>query len=163
MKRGYTIICMLIAMVAAGIQACQNEVSYKVVREEVIKAHDGLMADEDKVMNIKMTLDTLALEGLTKIKAERPNIDTAKINQDIKVLSNKLTDASAQMSAWMEYFKPDMEGKSNAEAVAYFEQEKIKVRKLDSLYKAVLQESGAYLKKFDIHPNTAKHEHSMHM
>ncbi len=159
MKKIIYALCFAIA-----IQGCQPEVNYKTVRQEVIVLHDDLMANEDKLMNVKMSLDTLALTGLAKIKAQHAGYDTAAVHAQITILTTKLDSLSNQMSKWMEHFRSDVEGKSNAEAVAYFEQEKVKVKKLDSLYKVTLSESETYLKKFDIRPDTAKHhEHSMHM
>jgi hypothetical protein len=135
------------------MMGCKPEVNYKTVRQEVIVLHDELMADEDRAMNSKMMLDTLALKETN-----------AKARDSIAVLSNKLALASDEMSNWMEHFRSDVTGKSNAQAVAYFEQEKVKVKKLDSVYKAALTQSEVYLKKFYLKPGTAKHhEHNMHM
>ena len=135
MKRIFNLICATILTVG-----CQNQVSYKDVREDVIVAHDKLMADEDKTMNAKMALDTLASTGLEILKAQQADRDTAKMRSEIKILTRKLNDASDQMSKWMENFKSDVTGKSNAEAVAYFKEEKLKVKRLDSLYQVALKE-----------------------
>lgn len=147
MKRIFYLCCFAIAM-----QGCKPEVNYKAVRQEVITLHDDLMADEDRAMSAKMTLDTLALK-------ER-NINT---RDSIAALSSKLTFASDEMSKWMENFTSDVTGKSNADAVAYFELEKLKVKKLDSLYKAALSQADIYLKKFNVKTDTMKHTHAMHM
>jgi hypothetical protein len=148
MKKIFYALCFAIAM-----QGCKPEVNYKAVRQEVITLHDQLMADEGRAMNAKMTLDTLALKP-----------GAANMRNDIAALGSKLTFASDEMSKWMENFTSDVTGKSNAEAVAYFEQEKVKVKKLDSLYKTALSQAAIYLKKFNVKPDTVKHhEHSMHM
>jgi GTPase involved in cell partitioning and DNA repair len=132
-----------------GVQACNPGPDYKEVRKEVIDQHDQLMMDDERVMHNKMKLDTLAL-NLKMLKQQQPALDTAQTRVDISELSKRLAAADDQMSEWMHHFKVDMEGKSNAEAVAYFKAEKVKVQKLDSLYKQVLNESDAYLEKFNI-------------
>jgi hypothetical protein len=154
--------CLTAGIALLIIQACNQEPDYKEVRKEVIEQHDKLMMDDERVMHNKMKLDTLALT-LYIIKQQQPVLDTAQTLNEIKQLSNRLTAADEQMSEWMHHFNVDMEGKSNADAVAYFKAEKVKVQKLDSLYEQVLNESDAYLKRFNIKlDNASGDKHHMH-
>ncbi|MBE9586863.1 hypothetical protein IM792_20610 [Mucilaginibacter sp. JRF] len=141
-------------------QACKQEVSYKQVREEVITLHDKLMADDEKIMDHRLKLDTLISPAiLTKIKTDKPETDTAKLHADVNNLRVEMYMAGNNMSEWMQKFQPEQDGKSNAEAVAYFEGEKQKVKSLDSLYTSLLEQSNGYLKKYNIKVDTALGEH----
>ncbi|MFD2148260.1 hypothetical protein [Mucilaginibacter antarcticus] len=161
MKKIHYLIC--VSAIALTTQSCQNEANYKDVRKEVITLHDGLMASDERLMSTKMALDSLCLTGMPGVKAHYLEVDTGELRTEVKLLTERLNNLSDQMSNWMENFKTDMDGKSNAEAVAYFEAEKVKVKRLDSLYNAAITESENYLKRFDIkRDTTAKHEHSMH-
>jgi len=148
MKKVINIAYILVATVA--LYSCTQDVDYKAVREEVIFEHDKLMEDESRMMNVKMKLDTLAATGIAKLNVEQPALDTTKTRADVAQLTAKLNAATDQMSKWMESFQTDVQGKSNLEAVAYFENEKIKVHKLDSVYRSALDEAEAYLNKFGI-------------
>ncbi|MCD8741043.1 hypothetical protein LT679_10555 [Mucilaginibacter roseus] len=156
----YTIIVFATGLTL--FQSCQQETSYKQVRDEVITAHDKLMADDEKVMNNKMKLDTLASPAyLLKVKTEKPETDTALLRREADSLRLELDSAGTRMSEWMQKFEPEQSGKSNAEAVAYFEGEKKKVIMLDSLYQALLKQSGAYLKQYNFKTDehTGEHHH----
>lgn len=127
--------------------ACTPKSDYKVVRDEVMKLHDVVMADHDKIISNQMRLDTL-LKDMKNLKMKYPETDTAKEKVEISALVTKLTHAEDSMNDWMHRFEPDVTGKSNDEAVAYFKAEKAKIAKIDSLYKVELQVSGGYLNKF---------------
>ncbi len=136
------------------LSACQSEPDYKAIRQQVLDQHDQVMIDGERAMSNKMKLDTLGTSGLAVLKKQQPDLDTAAERTQINALSRKLTDADDQMNDWMHNFKTDMDGKSNEESVKYFKGEKVKIQKLDSTYNAVLKESGAYLQKFNIRPDT---------
>ncbi|RYY36396.1 MAG: hypothetical protein EOP46_06625 [Sphingobacteriaceae bacterium] len=148
----------IVSIITIILPSCRHEVDYKIVREDVIMQHDKLMADDEKLMHHKMQLDTLAL-SLGKLKVQQPALDTAKVHQEITAINNKLNAASDKMSNWMQQFKTDADGKSNAQAVAYFGAEKVKVTRLDSIYRNLLKESSAYLEKFNVKDDTATHKH----
>ncbi|MNY82604.1 hypothetical protein D3C86_2248100 [compost metagenome] len=59
-----------------------------------------------------------------------------------------MTIAEDSMNDWMHKFEPDVTGKSNDEAIQYFEAEKAKIATIDSLYKVEIKVSGEYLSKF---------------
>lgn len=135
--------------------ACQSEPDYKTVRQQVLDQHDQIMMDGEKAMSYKMKLDTLAMAGLAKLKQQQSSLDTAAEHQQIKALTKKLADADEHMNDWMHNFKTDIDGKSNAEAVKYFNKEKIKIKELDSICKVVIKQSNDYLKKFNVKTDTS--------
>jgi hypothetical protein len=158
MKNTLNYMLMMILLPACVLLSCNQEADYKTVREEVVKQHDKLMADDETLMQHKMQLDTL-VQSLAEIKAQQPDLDTAKVRNEIAAINTKFTAAEDAMSNWMQQFKTDVDGKSNAEAVAYFEAEKKKVTALDSVYRDLLKQSGAYLERFNIKHDTAGHSH----
>jgi hypothetical protein len=129
------------------IAACQPAVDYKTVRKEVMNVHDKVMVYTEQGMTRKMKLDTLItkLDSLYKLKLLT---DTLAEKQAMDDLRKKLSHADEEMDAWMHGFQPEIDGKSNEEAISYFKSEKLKIEKLDSLYQKVLTESDTYLDKF---------------
>lgn len=136
-----------ILLVTIAVSACKQSVDYKTVREEVMKFHDVVMADQSVVVNNQMRLDTL-LKDLKGLKARFPDVDTLKEKENLKALIADLTKAEDSMNDWMHKFEPDVSGKSNAEAVQYFKDEMVKIKAVDSLYKKEIKSSAAYLNKF---------------
>jgi hypothetical protein len=132
---------LLIAIVAVS---CTPSVDYKVVRDDVMKFHDVVMADHGKVVNNQMVLDTL-LKNMKDLKAKSPALDTIKEKEVIKAMITRLTHAEDGMNDWMHKFEPDVTGKSNEQAVSYFKAEKIKIAVIDSLYKVEIKASDEYL------------------
>jgi hypothetical protein len=153
-----------VALCAAMITGCKSEPDYKAVRQEVMDLHDKVMGDGEKAVKNKMVLDTLARVKLKELKMGKPDLDTTEEKRNISLLITKLTKADDNMMDWMHNFQPDIEGKSNAEAVKYFQVEMGKIKKLDGEYKQALDESDAYLKKFNLKPASeeAEHDHSKH-
>ncbi|TFF39726.1 hypothetical protein [Mucilaginibacter psychrotolerans] len=145
----------LLIVTTLAFSACKNEPDYKIVRQQVLDHHDQIMIGSEKAMNNKMQLDTLAKYGLAKFKQQQPALDTTAELQQIHLLIKKLNKADDRMSEWMQNFKTDVDGKTNAEAVKYFNSENRKIRELDSIYTAVLNESDGYLQKFNIKPVTS--------
>ncbi|MDN5288525.1 MAG: hypothetical protein JWR38_4799 [Mucilaginibacter sp.] len=138
----YLYITFFILLGALLLQACNSGPDYKVIRQQVIDVHDKIMGDGEKAMNNKTQLDTLNL------KKTDQTTDTLIERQQIRLLSKNLATADDQMSDWMHAFKMDFKGKTDAETVSYFNAEKLKVERLDSLYKSAISESDAYLKRF---------------
>jgi hypothetical protein len=127
--------------------ACKPEVDYKQKREEVIKYHDVVMADAGHVVDKQMRL-TGMLKDLAALKAKNPGIDTLVEKDSILAVQAKLNQADEAMNDWMHRFEPDVTGKSNAEAIAYFEAEKVKIQRVDSLFKQEIKFADRYLSKF---------------
>ena len=136
-----------ILFIAIAAIACTQKGDYKVVRDEVMKFHDVVMADHNKIVNNQMLLDTL-IKDMKGLKAKFPGLDTLKEKAAMTALSNKLSKAEDSMNNWMHQFEPDVTGKSNEAAIQYFETEKSKIAGIDSLYKIEIRLSGDYLSKF---------------
>jgi hypothetical protein len=154
----------VLTLCAALITGCKSEPDYKAVRQQVMDLHDKVMGDGEKAVKNRMVLDTLSRVKLKELKQGKPDLDTAEEKSKIILLINKLTKADDNMMEWMHAFQPDIEGKSNGEAVKYFQNEMTKIKKLDGEYKQALDESDAYLKKFNLKPasSEAEHDHSKH-
>lgn len=142
MYKSFSLILLAFAFVS-----CNQEPDYKATRDEVIKVHDVVMADQGKVVDQQMRLSDM-LKNLSALKAENPQLDTIKEKDSLVLVRDRLNRAEESMNTWMHEFEPDVTGKSSAEAVAYFEAEKLKIQKVDSLFKAELKRAAAYLSKF---------------
>jgi GTPase involved in cell partitioning and DNA repair len=146
MKKITVILFMAIVAVACNQQQKQ-ETDYKVVRDEVMKFHDVVMADHGVIVSNQMKLDTL-VKDLKGLKLKFSEVDTVKEKETINALIKDLTIAEDSMNDWMHKFEPDVTGKSNEVAVQYFKDEKAKIAAVDSLYKKEIGLSNAYLEKF---------------
>ncbi|MEJ2882386.1 hypothetical protein [Pedobacter sp. GR22-6] len=134
-------------LVAIVLVACQASVDYKKVRDEVMSFHDEVMGDHGIIVNNQMKLDTL-MNGLGELKTRFPELDTIKERKQMVMLKENLNRAEEDMNDWMHQFEPDVSGKSNEEAVAYFKKEKLRIAAIDSTYKAEIKRSSAYLNQF---------------
>ncbi|RZK81366.1 MAG: hypothetical protein EOO92_04780 [Pedobacter sp.] len=127
-------------------QAKKETADYKAVRDEVMQFHDVVMGDHGVIVQNEMKLDTL-LKTLKLRKQKSPELDTVKERRDIEAMIASLVKADEAMNDWMHKFEPDVEGKSNEEAVRYFKSEKTKIAAIDSIYKQEIKQSNGYLKK----------------
>lgn len=139
----------MIAVLALATIAmsCTQTGDYKAKRDEVMKFHDVVMEDHGKLVDNMMKLDTM-IKTLPALKEKFPAIDTVKEKAAMKETQARLNKAEDLMNDWMHKFEPDITGKSNEEAVQYFKAERLKIGKIDSLYKAEIKSSGAYLSQF---------------
>jgi len=129
---------------AGCIASCQQTADYKLIRDEVVKIHDSVMVNTENAYLNKRALDTLATR-LDSLKKAKPALDTAKEKVVINNLRHQLEEADTRMSDWMHQFEADKGSKSDAEAVAYFNNEKSKISSIDSLYVSLLKTSNEYL------------------
>ncbi|MCX2429972.1 hypothetical protein [Pedobacter sp. GR22-10] len=164
MKRFFKIdnaVRVLFILCISMFLGCTNEPDYKVIRQEVVDLHNKVMEDGEMASKYRLMLDTLSRTGLKGIRITQPGIDTTAEQKNIAILNTKLNQVDQDMMKWMQDFVPDIEGKRNAEAVKYFEGERIKIKKLDSQYNQILNESHAYLKKFNLitPSNQTDHHH----
>jgi hypothetical protein len=137
---------LLIALTSVG---CNQQVNYKIERDKVIQLHDQVMSDQDRITGNHKKLESL-LESLSEIQIDHPELDTLQERDSIKLFISRLTKSEQRMTLWMDEFEPDMTGKSNEDAVAYFLQEQLKIKAVDLSYKKELQATDAYLKKFKL-------------
>lgn len=159
-----TYLLLVLIMAASLIYGCKTEPDYKIVRQQVMDLHDKVMGDAEQAVNNKMLLDSLSKFKLKEIKAMQPDLDTASAQKQISSLIGKLVQADEGMMDWMHNFQPDIEGKSNKEAIKYFKSEMVKIENLDKIYKKTLIESDDYLKNFNLksHAEGVFHDHSKH-
>jgi hypothetical protein len=134
-------------LLASAFVSCKSQTDYKEKRQEVIKVHDVVMADQGKVVDKQMQLQNM-LKDLPGLVTKNPGIDTIKEKDSIVITRDRLNNAEEAMNTWMHEFEADVTGKSNEEAVAYFEAEKLKIEKVDTLFKKELKNADAYLSKF---------------
>jgi len=140
-------LLLAVIALAIGAGACTPSANYKTERDEVMKFHDVVMEDHGKLIDNQMKLDTL-LKSLPELKKKYPALDTLKEKEAIKAMQGRLNTAEDLMNDWMHKFEPDVTGKSDADAVAYFKAERIKIGRVDSIYKSEIQHSDEYLSKF---------------
>ncbi|WP_256006112.1 hypothetical protein [Pedobacter deserti] len=144
----YFIKIMTAIVLVAAISACgSQEGDYKAERQKVIEYHDIVMADHGKVVGNQRKIQAL-LNDLKSLKASHPMLDTIKEKDSMDLILQHLLDAEESMNDWMHEFQADITGKSNAEAIRYFQAEQRKVAKIDSLFKMHLKNSDAYLSRF---------------
>jgi hypothetical protein len=141
----YKTIGILIIIVA--VSACKPQTDYKEARDEVIKLHDVVMADQGKVVSREIQISGM-LKDLKEIKVRNPRIDTLAEKDSLLAIHSRLTKADEAMNDWMHKFEPDVTGKSNEEAVEYFQAEKLKIQRVDTMFKQEIQSADAYLSKF---------------
>lgn len=134
-------------MFFTAFMACKPAVDYKQKREEVIKYHDVVMADAGQVVDKQMRL-TAMLKDLAALKTKNPGLDTLVERDSILAVQARLNHADEAMNDWMHHFEPDVTGKSDAEAITYFEGEKVKIQRVDSLFKQEIKFADCYLSKF---------------
>ncbi len=146
-KMNYNKLLLLLAVI--GFTACHSE-DYREIRKEVLSVHDSVMSDAETAVHQEMRFDTL-LQRLDSLKRTGLVADTAAEKTEMEGLRQQLRLADHEMGEWMQAFQAEIGKKSNKEAADYFRAEKIKVQRMDSLYKKAISGSAAYLRKFD-HP-----------
>ena len=151
-KKGF-----LFALTAVfGLQlliSCKQKTDYTQIRKQVLDLHDKVMADGGKAEGDEMQFSTLQKSGLKQLKISQPGLDTAAVGEQILLLNKKLANADDQMENWMHAYNDDFKGKTDQETFDYFSAEKLKVEKLDSIYKDALKPADDYLKKLNIAPD----------
>lgn len=136
-----------ILIIIIAFAACKPQADYKTKRDEVIKLHDVVMADQGKVVSREIQITDI-LKDLRALKSKNPDIDTLVEKDSLHIIHGRLSKADEAMNDWMHQFEPDVTGKSNEEAVQYFEAEKLKIQKVDTLFKQEIKAADAYLSKF---------------
>ena len=137
------------------ISACKNKADYTDTQKQVLAIHDKVMTDGGKAEGNEMQFSGMLKSGLKKIKLSQPALDTAAARVQIVSLNKKLSDADDQMESWMHAYNNDFKGKTDQATLDYFNDQKTKVAKLDSLYQSALKLSDDYLKQLNIKPAAA--------
>ncbi|MES3018721.1 MAG: hypothetical protein V4721_13120 [Bacteroidota bacterium] len=137
---------LLAGFLAVCFSACEPAADYKTVRKEVVDEHDKVMLDSERALENRDRLERFLLK-LDSVKQVKPALDTMKVRKELQTLNKKLNSADLEMETWMKEFDAELGDKSNSEAVAYFNGEKEKLRKMDTLFQKLLTESGEYLRR----------------
>lgn len=127
--------------------SCKPTSDYKTERDEVMKIHDVVMADNGVLVANEMKADSL-LRDLPGLKKKYPDLDIEAEKAALNATLQRLKNAEDRMNDWMHNFEPDVTGKSDEDAVQYFRNEKVNIQKLDSMYKMEIKSSNATLSKF---------------
>jgi hypothetical protein len=130
------------------LYSCGQKGDYKAERDNVMKFHDVVMEDHAVLIANQMKLDSL-LKNLPAVHKKYPALDTSKEKVVITIALESLKNAERQMNNWMQQFEPDVTGKSEEDAVAYFKAERRKIEIIDSLYKGQIKASNLYLAQFN--------------
>jgi len=127
-----------VILISLVLSACNDgKKEEKALQQEVLNIHEKVMADDEKAMVNKMKLDTMLQQAKT-LKTD----STA-----IKSIRTKLMFADDAMSFWMSKFNPDYSGKSHDEIMKYLTDQRLKVKRIDSLLVSANGETTDYLQK----------------
>jgi hypothetical protein len=105
------------------------------LRDNILKVHDKVMANDDILMKNKMQIDSLL---------KLPQKDTAE-KTNMKAMDLKLAAAEQAMENWMHNFEPDVTNKSHDEVLKYFNAQKKGIMSVDSQMNVAITESNKYL------------------
>ena len=120
---------------------CGNEKQdEKTLLDSVIKIHDKVMSNDERLMKNKMTVDTLLKTKLTVA-------DTAAVKAMLMGLNIQLTDAEDSMEKWMEKFDPEKKDKSHQDYMNYLGDQKNKIAGIDSAMNAAITASTKYMQQ----------------
>lgn len=126
---------IIAAFAVFALSACNDgKDQEKALQDEVIKIHDKVMGDDNRLMDNKMKIDTL----LTT------TTDTAQ-KAALTHLNAELLVAEQAMENWMQKFDPEQGNKSSDEKVAYLTDQKKQIMTIDSLMNTAINKSTEYL------------------
>lgn len=126
---------LLILSACSILFACSNKKAEKsAIMNDVMKIHEKVMEVDGQAIANRMKLDTLIKTNMVASK------DSAVM------LSKKLSAAEDAMEDWMHKFDYEQKGKSDADVIAYMNDQKKMITNIDTQLNAVVAESNAYLK-----------------
>ena len=126
---------LIVVFAVFALSACNDgKDQEKALQDEVIKVHDKVMGDDNKLMDNKMKIDTLI----------NTTPDTAK-KAELTHLKAELMVAEQAMENWMQNFDPEKGSKSHEEKVTYLTDQKKQIMTIDSLMNAAIDKSTQYL------------------
>lgn len=126
----------LLTLGALFLLACSNNKKQETdLRNDILKVHDKVMANDETLMKNKMLLDSL-LKLPAKDTSEKTNMKAEEL---------KLAAAEEAMETWMQKFEPDLTGKSHDEILKYYNEQKKSIMAVDSQLSAAISESTKYL------------------
>jgi len=159
-----TIITVLLSVCSfVLIISCNNKSDYTITQKQVLTLHDKVMNEAGRAEGNEIQLKSLLKAGFKTAKLNQPNLDTAAVRAQILTLNKNLSYADDQMENWMHAYNNNLKGKTDEETLSYFNSEKVKVEKLDSLYQSALRSAGDYLKQSNVKPEASMASGKMKM
>lgn len=145
------------AIIAIALTACKTTPDSEAVKKEVLNIHDKLMVDGEKVIKNRMILDTVLISPKVKTAP-----DSILQKQKITALITRLNLADELMMDWMHDFKDEYNGKTEAENLAYYKSEMIKIRGVEDTYLKIIKESDSVLNIYHAKPVASNIEGKTH-
>nr|MBC7612444.1 hypothetical protein [Pseudopedobacter sp.] len=135
-------------IIIISLHSCKDQkAEQKQLQEEVMKTHDELMMDMDKIMNNKSALSQIQ-NKLDSLKQRNITLDTATLNSEIISIKSKLDVSDDTMMKWMNNFNPDYTGKTPSEIMTYLSAQKIKIDAVKTLFTESLSKSDSLITKY---------------
>ncbi|QDH81441.1 hypothetical protein FKX85_00040 [Echinicola soli] len=131
------VILILVAGILASCNGHQKEV--EKLKGEVLEIHDEVMPLMGKIKEEQKQLMTAS----GKLMAADSAANKATANEMREVAKN-LGDAYEGMFVWMRQYKVDFEGMEEEQVIAYLEEQKKKVGKVNDDITNALEEAEAY-------------------
>jgi len=132
---------LVAALIGLTFTGCGDEKQQeKTLLDSVIKIHDKVMGNDERLMKNKMKVDTLLKTKLTVA-------DTAAAKAMLMGLNIQLTEAEDGMEKWMEKFDPEKKDKSHQDYMNYLGDQKNKIMSIDSTMNAAITASSKYLQQ----------------
>ena len=126
---------IIAAFAVFALSACNDgKDQEKALQDEVIKIHDKVMANDSRLMDNKMKIDTLI-----------STVNDTTQKADLTQLNAELVKSEQAMEIWMQNFDPEKGSKSHEEKVAYLTDQKKQIVTIDSLMNAAIDKSTQYL------------------
>lgn len=136
MKKALILFAATTIILSSCSDSKKEEQQEKQLFNEVMAVHDELMGYESTLMENKKKLDSLAKNPALK--------------DSVKLLDKNLTAADDAMGDWMHKFDPDYSGKPHDEAMKYLQQQKEEIKRVDTLTKKAVNESGRFISSHKI-------------
>jgi len=136
MKLYLLIFFVSVFFLGCSDKTASDKAQEKALLDEVIKAHNKMMATDDQLMKNKMQLDTISAHNPPQV-----------VKDSAQFYIKKLNDADAGMDNWMHKFDPEFKGKGHEDIMTYLSDQKKQVAAIDSQINLAIASSGKYLTK----------------
>lgn len=135
----------LLILAGAILYGCSGNHSVKDTKEQVIALHDTIMGKNDQLVHLEMRIDSM-LRDMDSVKKVYTNADTVLLKNELNAIQSRLKGSEERMNDWMYKFEPDVTGKSDEEALKYFEGEKNTLSNLQQEFIKNISEADNYIK-----------------
>jgi len=129
MKKPFLFACSGAILFCSCAHPKENQ---KELLSDILKSHEQVMTDDEKVQACKMELDTLL--------KQKP-----ALKDQIVFISSELSAADSSMEDWMHKFKPDNISKPADEAVNYLTEQKKQLSKVDAQLYNAADKAGKFI------------------